>query len=311
MKNIKDLREMHHFPDTMVINMDETPMYFDMPGSHTVHKKGCREVCIRSTGAEKRRLTVILACAAAGDMLPPMAIFKGKRALKNLRIPAGVVVKVQPKGWNDSELTKVWIQKVLYRYTAKQHALLVWDTFTGHMTEDVAEELQKNNISVAVIPGGCTSKIQPLDVSLIKPFKTICRSQWVEYMQQEVAKQQSGERLKPASKQQVVDWVVQSNKLLDEKKEIIRKSFLVCGISNALDGSQNNLIRCAKELSDMSIAYGDEESAQSESESDDPFGSGSDSETELSDVTQQINKPLYIEYFVYDYDCILQYNYYS
>ena len=76
---------------------------------------------------------------------------------------------------------------------------------------------------------------------------------------------------------------MQSNRLLDEKKEIIHKSFLVCGISNALDGSQNNLIRCAKELSEMTIAYGDEESAYSESESDDPFGSGSDSEIESSD----------------------------
>ena len=190
MKNVKKLREMHHFPDTMVINMDETPMHFDMPGSHTVHKKGCREVRIRSTGAEKCRLTVILACIAAGDILPPMAIFKRKRALKNLHIPAGFVVNVQPKGWNDSELTKVWIQKVLYQYTAKQYSLLVWDTFTGHMTEDVAEELQSKNISVAVIPGGCTSKIQPLDVSLNKPFKSNCRSQWVEYMQQEVANKQ-------------------------------------------------------------------------------------------------------------------------
>lgn len=111
--------------------MDETPLYFDMPRSHTVHKRGHREVRVRSTGAEKRRLTVILACTAAGDMLPPMIIFKGKRALKNLRIPAGVVVEVQQKGWNNSLLTLTWIQKVLCKYTKKQHALLVWDTFTG------------------------------------------------------------------------------------------------------------------------------------------------------------------------------------
>ena len=161
--NIRVLREAHSFPDAMVINMDETPLYFDIPGSHTVHRKGCREVCIRSTGAEKRRLTIILACTAAGDMLP-MLIFKGKRALKNLRIPAGVIVAVQPKAWNDVALTKIWIQKVLCRYTQKQHALLVWGTFSGHMTEDVAAELQKKNITVATIPGGCTSKIQPLDV---------------------------------------------------------------------------------------------------------------------------------------------------
>ena len=82
----------------MMINMDEMPLYFDLPGSHTVHKKGCREVRIKSTGAEKHHLMVILACTAAGDMLSPMVIFKGKRALKDLRIPDSLVVTVQPKG---------------------------------------------------------------------------------------------------------------------------------------------------------------------------------------------------------------------
>ena len=57
---MKALREAHKFPDTHIINMDETPMYFDMPGNTTVNKKGHREVRIRSTGAEKRRVTVIL-----------------------------------------------------------------------------------------------------------------------------------------------------------------------------------------------------------------------------------------------------------
>ena len=210
--NIQALREAHNFPDAMIINTDETPLYFDMPGFHSVPKKGCREIRIWSTGAEKRRLTVILACTAAGDMLPPMVIFKGKRALKNMRIPASVIVAVQLKAWNDAALTKMWIQKVLCRYTQKKHALLVRDTFSGHMMEDVAEELQKK-ITVATIPGGCTNKIQPLDVCLNKPFKNNCRSQWVGYMQQQVVQQEPGERMKPASKQQVVDWVVESNRL--------------------------------------------------------------------------------------------------
>ena len=124
--------------------MDETPLYFDIPRSHTVSKKGVRE---RSTGAEKRHLIVILACTASGIMLPPMIIFKGKRALNKISVP--VVVTIQPKAWNDSALTKLWIQKILSRYTNKQHALLLWDTFSGHMTEEVQEELQKQNISVA------------------------------------------------------------------------------------------------------------------------------------------------------------------
>ena len=78
--------------------------------------------------------------------------------------------------WNDATLTKVWVKKVLGVYTKQQHALLIWDTFSGHMTEDVQAELQKQNVSAVVIPGGCTSKIQPLDVCLNKPFKSYCHA---------------------------------------------------------------------------------------------------------------------------------------
>ena len=59
----------------------------------------------------------------------------------------------------------------------------------------------------------------------------------------------------------------------------------MCGISNALDGSQNHFIRCAcaKELPDVAIAYGLEKSADTDSgsESDDPFDSDSDSGSEI------------------------------
>ena len=67
---------------------------------------------------------------------------------------------------------------------------------------------------------------------------------------------------------------------------MITKFFLVCGISNALDGSQNSMICCAKELPDMMIAYGLEKStdADSGSESDDRFSSDeNDSEVDQSE----------------------------
>ena len=105
-------------------------------------------------------------------------------------------MEVQKKRWNDFSLTNVWVQKILCQYTKKQHALLVWDTFSGHMMTDVAEMLRKNNITVIVIPGGCTSKIQPIDVCLNKSFKNHCRRYWVEYMQQQVATQDPGEKIK-------------------------------------------------------------------------------------------------------------------
>ena len=99
---VKVMREAHKISDNLMINVDETPLYFNMPRSRTVSRKGVREVRIRSTGAEKRRLTVILACTAPGIILPPMIIFKGRRAFKNI---IRVVVTVQSKGWNDASIS--------------------------------------------------------------------------------------------------------------------------------------------------------------------------------------------------------------
>ena len=58
--------------------------------------------------------------------------------------------------------TKEWVRKNL-RYTVDQRALLVWDSFRGHLTDGVKELLARRNVDIAVIPGGLTPVLQPLD----------------------------------------------------------------------------------------------------------------------------------------------------
>ena len=47
-----------------ILNMDETPVWFDMAGNFTVNPKGDKTVHIRETGNEKNHFTVILTCTA-------------------------------------------------------------------------------------------------------------------------------------------------------------------------------------------------------------------------------------------------------
>ena len=117
------------------------------------------------------------------------------------------------------------------------------------MTDEVQEELQKHNV---VIPGCCTSKIQPLDICLNKPFKSYCLAQWTQHMQEAVGRQEPGECIKTPTKQHIVDWVMKSNSSLAANVSMVKKSFLVCEIWMA----QNALIHCCKELQSISIAYG-------------------------------------------------------
>jgi hypothetical protein len=51
-------------------------------------------------------------------------------------------------------------------------SLLVLDSFRGHIVSSVKNQLVEKNTNIAVIPGGCTSKLQPLDVAINKSFKS-------------------------------------------------------------------------------------------------------------------------------------------
>ena len=46
-----------------------------------------------------------------------------------------VITTAQAKGWMDHKLMQKWIRTVLLKYTKGCHALLVFDTFKGHMQE--------------------------------------------------------------------------------------------------------------------------------------------------------------------------------
>ena len=61
--------------------MDETPVWLDMPGAKTVHNRGEKTILVKTTGHEKSRFTVVLACLANGVRLKPMVIFKRKTQL--------------------------------------------------------------------------------------------------------------------------------------------------------------------------------------------------------------------------------------
>ena len=142
LESLKTLRTQHKFPEELIINMDETPVCFDMPSNATIAKCGQKEILIRGTGAHKRRFTVTLACTASGVMLKPFLTFKAKtdRSLKTINVSEKeIIITTQPRGWMDSQLMHKWIHKVLLKYTKGRHTLLVFDTFKGHLTVCIEE----------------------------------------------------------------------------------------------------------------------------------------------------------------------------
>ena len=60
-----------------------------------------------------------------------------------------------------------------------QPSMLVLDAFKGHLTDSVKNQLRKMKTELVVIPGGMTSVLQQMDVSINKPFKDRLRQQYL------------------------------------------------------------------------------------------------------------------------------------
>lgn len=72
---------------------------------------------------------------------------------------------------------QVWITKVWEHRPGgltKTKACLVYNMFKAHLVESVKNKLKTINTDIAIIPGGLTSQLQPLDVS--KPFNDKVRT---------------------------------------------------------------------------------------------------------------------------------------
>ncbi|CAI7890634.1 unnamed protein product [Closterium sp. NIES-54] len=147
--------------------------------------------------------------------------------------------------------------------------MLVLDSYREHLADAVKAKFGELNIVPAVIPAGCTSEIQPLDVAVNRSFKAAVRQLYQEWFESEgvdclaergelnpkvydvsaldcfhpvlivvVFPYVAGNIRKPPP-ELTLKWISKAWKAVP--KELIQRSFLTCGISNALDGSQDNL----------------------------------------------------------------------
>jgi len=102
----------------------------------------------------------------------------------------------------------------------------------------VKELLTRRNVDVAVIPSSLTSVLQPLDKCLNKPLKTRVRAQYQAWMVNGPFTYTPSGKKRAPSKELVLEWI---NKVGQEiPADVVAKSFKSCGISNALDGTEDD-----------------------------------------------------------------------
>lgn len=166
-----------------IANMDQTPIEFDMcaKGS-TYESRGVKSVWVKSSGSglDKRQATVQLTIFADGvKRVQPLIVFRGK----GLRISQKernswdhrVTVQFQGNAWVDENVMKYWVQHMWRPWVSLDNIpkLLVADVHRAQKTDRVLEMLKECNTTTALVPPGCTSLVQPLDVALNAQFKQV------------------------------------------------------------------------------------------------------------------------------------------
>jgi hypothetical protein len=204
------LRKKTNYDLSQIGNADQTPLTFDLPSDTTIAPKGSSTVTIKTTGNEKNCFTIMLACTADGGKLPPYVVFK-RKTMPKLPFQKGIIVQVHEKGWFDDRITKDWLRVWQRRPGAGlTRSMLVLDAFRCHRSDNVKLLLNNSRTDLTIIPGGMTSILPPLDVSINKQMKNALRQKWNSWIQSDDHSFTTGGRMRKAGFTIICNWIIEA-----------------------------------------------------------------------------------------------------
>ena len=164
--------------------MDQTPLPFEYLSGRTYNQRGKKTIWVQASqqsGWEKRQATIQLTIFA--DAVPgvkPLIFFRGQGVgatvvAEQQQYDPRVVAKFNPKAYANSSNMVEWLDEQVIPVLRGQPTLMVLDMFGGHKTDEVLDTMRAHDITVSVILRGCTGLVQPLDVSINRPFKDLLK----------------------------------------------------------------------------------------------------------------------------------------
>ncbi|PSN29944.1 hypothetical protein C0J52_26008 [Blattella germanica] len=85
---------------------------------------------------------------------------------------------------------------------------LLMDCLEAHAEQSISQEFSKRKSTRLIIPGGCTSKLQPLDVSLKNLFQAFIQKKWLMFNSRSSTEWDVGDnKLHLPGWKDIVEWV--------------------------------------------------------------------------------------------------------
>ena len=174
---LESLQDKYNFEPGRIYNVDETGITTvqGVP-SNVIALRGKKQVGTL-TSAERGTLSTATICMnALGNYIQPMIIFPRVRMKEHLKIgaPPGSLCVAHKSGWMQTELFVTWFQHFMKCKPCKEDpVLLVLDGHAIHTKNlEMVDLARDNGVVILCLPPHCSQRLQPLDVSFMKPLRT-------------------------------------------------------------------------------------------------------------------------------------------
>ncbi|XP_037298032.1 uncharacterized protein LOC119190364 [Manduca sexta] len=159
-----------------IFNMDETA-FLNPKGNKVLAAKGEKSVYQQVNSDEKECFTVLLGGNAAGEVLPPMVIFKYLRMPRELSLSVPVTWGIgrSDSGWMTMETFFEYICNIFDKWLndngIQKPVILFMDGHTSHISFHVSKYCSENGIILIALFPNATHLLQPMDVAIFRSLK--------------------------------------------------------------------------------------------------------------------------------------------
>ena len=175
---LRELKQTYSFSPNQIYNVDETGIStVATKNPKVLSPRGKRRVIKVSSAERGTNVTAVCCMNAAGNFVPPFLIFPRVRmqpAYMN-NVPSGFFGVAHESGWMTSENFIKYLEHFI-KYavpTENNRLLLLMDNHASHVTLEAVNLCRQNFITLLGFPAHTSHRMQPLDVSLYGPLKTI------------------------------------------------------------------------------------------------------------------------------------------
>ncbi|XP_047667009.1 uncharacterized protein pogzb isoform X1 [Tachysurus fulvidraco] len=214
----------HNVPLSAVGAMDELSIFVDF--DQIVNSSGSsKDSAFQLEGTGKPWMNIYLSVLADGTLLPTMLFIKGtsldsySKELSDL-----VQIKARVEGFSEKEELEIWSANVWQRYLNSHNenkAMLVIDGHHSHMTEGFLSTLNGTQTLPMVIPSGCSSHRQPLEMCVRPVLKKFLLCRWSHL----VIQNRTGEMKPEGLVHLLVSWLEEALACCAGRPQVIQHSF--------------------------------------------------------------------------------------